>query len=426
MKSSVYNHAIDIDTNHILLYNAYTDSYLILTDRLYKLFTSHIEDLETISTTNEKLYQTLAENGFLIEDDIDEKELYLKRVEERRFSKATYHIFINPTLGCNLDCWYCYEKHQQGSKMSPEMMDRVMKHIRLKYEDEPFTELNLSFFGGEPFLYFDVVKHLLQEIGAFVKDKDIRFWLHFTTNGTLFKDEHIAFLEEYHPYFQITLDGNREQHDKTRVPRNKKPTYNIIMENIQKLSWKEGIEHIQLRINFSAQSLQGLSDVIDDLKECNKKKIIIHLQRIWQVNADEIDEGAVFEFIKYAQANAVVVEYLPLGPTLSTCYADNLNQAVINYDGNVFKCTGRDFLPENAEGVLLEDGKIQWNQEKIDRRMAVQIQDVCLDCSLLPACYKVCTQNLMEKGNVGCRMGKRFSKEDYIVHNFTNKILLNR
>ena len=227
--------------------------------------------------------------------------------------------------------------------MSPEMMDRVMKHIRLKYEDEPFTVLNLSFFGGEPFLYFDVVKHLLQEIGAFVKDKDIRFWLHFTTNGMLFKNEHIAFLKEYHPHFQITLDGNKEQHDKTRVPRNKKPTYNIIMENIQKLSWEEGIEHIQLRINFSAQSLQGLSDVIDNLKECNKKKIIIHLQRIWQVNTDEIDESAVFEFIKYAQANAVVVEYLPLGPTLSTCYADNLNQAVINYDGNVFKCTGRDF-----------------------------------------------------------------------------------
>ena len=104
MKSSIYNHAIDIDTNHILLYNAYTDSYLILTDLLYKLFTNHIEDLETISTANEKLYQTLAENGFLIEDDVDEKELYLKRVEERRFSKATYHIFINPTLGCNLDC----------------------------------------------------------------------------------------------------------------------------------------------------------------------------------------------------------------------------------------------------------------------------------------------------------------------------------
>lgn len=58
--------------------------------------------------------------------------------------------------------------------------------------------------------------------------------------------------------------------------------------------------------------------------------------------------------------------------------------------------------------------------------MNIQIQDVCLDCSLLPSCHKICTQNLMEKGNIGCRMGKHFSKEDYIVHNFTNKMLFKR
>ncbi len=427
MKPSIYNHFINIGIeDHVLLYNAYTDGYLVLTNSLYRLFSDHIKDLESQLTTNEKLFRALIDNGFIIDDDFDEKAAYLKRVNERKYSKDVYHLFINPTLGCNLNCWYCYEEHRQGSKMTEEMMERVMKHIRLKYDREPFRNLNLSFFGGEPLLYFDVVKYLLQRIDAFVKGNDIRFQLHFTTNGTLIDEERISFLEKYHPSLQITLDGNKEQHDKTRVPRNKKPTYDIIMGNIRELSWNESIGHIQLRINFSSTSIYGLSNVIDDLERCNKKKIIIHLQRIWQVDVNEIDENAVFEFIRYAQSHGVIVEYLPLNPTLSTCYADNLNQAVINYDGNVFKCTARDFLPENTEGVLLENGEICWNQEKIGKRMNIQIQDVCLDCSLLPSCHKICTQNLMEKGNIGCRMGKRFSKEDYIVHNFTNKMLFKR
>ena len=47
-----------------------------------------------------------------------------------------------------------------------------------------------------------------------------------------------------------------------------------------------------------------------------------------------------------------------------SCYADRINYANINYDGNVYKCTAQDYTSETALGFLDENGQIRWDKEK--------------------------------------------------------------
>lgn len=64
-----------------------------------------------------------------------------------------------------------------------------------------------------------------------------------------------------------------------------------------------------------------------------------------------------------------------------SCYADRINYANINYDGNVYKCTAQDYTSETALGFLDENGQIRWDKEKtqgIDKQAFLIIRFVLI------------------------------------------------
>jgi uncharacterized protein len=86
-----------------------------------------------------------------------------------------------------------------------------------------------------------------------------------------------------------------------------------------------------------------------------------------------------------------------------SCYADKNNEAVINYNGDVYKCNARDFTEKNKEGYLDEKGNIIWNsrhQFRIDNRYS---NELCVKCSILPICGGGCSQMPLDyKGEAYC------------------------
>ena len=157
-----------------------------------------------------------------------------------------------------------------------------------------------------------------------------------------------------------------------------------------------------------------------------KENLQFNLQRIWQVDGNKIEYNEIFDFINYANNCGFIVNYLQLELKGTTCYADNYNQVLINYDGYVYKCTARDFTKENACGKLLEEGYIKWNTDKLTKRLSVGIPKICEDCKLLPSCNGICSQKILEEGdNVKCILEEGLSKDDYIIYNFNRHALIN-
>lgn len=62
---------------------------------------------------------------------------------------------------------------------------------------------------------------------------DIQFTI--TTNGTLFKNNKIDYLLSNNFTIAVSLDGPQQEHDRNRVFKNGRPTFNIIIDNLNKL-----------------------------------------------------------------------------------------------------------------------------------------------------------------------------------------------
>ena len=201
------------------------------------------------------------------------------------------------------------------------------------------------------------------------------------------------------------------------------------MGNINLLASRLPGVNISLRINFQEETLLHIDEIIADFPPENRDRIRVDFQRVWQTYEhggkpnDQlkhlIEYFKRFGFTAHSGSNDFVLM------RTKKCYADQWYQAVINYDGNVFKCTARDFTPENSEGRLMTDGRIDWNEKKLEARFARAPweRERCTDCRLLPLCMGPCTQHMLEAGeenrNKSCWLDTlELTVEDYVIDRY--------
>lgn len=423
-KESYYNNIVKIE-DMFLLFNSLTKSHLILSEELYNVFENYKEDFKKLEKINGSFYKVLKNNGFIVELDCNEKEYVNNLRFLNKFDNNQYDLTINPSMSCNLKCWYCYENHIEKSMMNFITADKIIKHIKMQFNITHFKKLHLSFFGGEPLLNKRIITYIVDKVNSFCNEFTINFTISFTTNGTLFNDIFLNFLSKYKVRFQITLDGDKKLHDKVRYFKNSnKGSYDCILKNIEKICNKMEDYSITLRINFNEDTLDNIKNAIDQLSGIKSKdNIVISLHKVWQINEDKINSKKIFEIISYINTKGFKVNY-PHLEISSPCYADSFNQAVVNYDGKIYKCTARDFTKHAADGELIENGMIIWNLDKRLNRHYKNIQSICRDCKLLPACSGICSQLCLEHENQKCHLeNSNFTKDDFVIYNFNKNYL---
>lgn len=339
---------------------------------------------------------------------------------------------LNTSLDCNLCCWYCYETHAKKTNMSLELVKNILLHLEIKSQADPFKILELSFFGGEPLLNYKAIKALLEGVKMLSKRFDFDIHLTFVTNGTLINQKYVELLKEFKVRFQITIDGNKDTHNNTRKYKSKllgTDSYGRIMDNLKLLNEQEAEFYFIVRVNYETDTLKSISKLMADLEFLDKRRTALSLHRVWQHKATEEDSALLIDAINYINSMGFVVSTFPLATNLENCYADNYNQAIINYDGNVYKCTARDFSSEQPSGKLNSLGLIEWNAPLLLDRLALDIPQKCKDCLLLPSCTGICSQKKVEaKDNeqIPCPFEDLISKEDVILLNIKQQLVIKK
>jgi uncharacterized protein len=411
MKTSKFNTHFRHD-NNIVLYNAYNNDFLILDPELHDLFLAgEREGIENLADIHPDFYYQLVDKEFVIKEDVDE----IQRVKDLvhlidKENEDTYSMIINPTMNCNFKCWYCYETHIKDSKMTEKTVLKISNHINLVLKNDKVKEFNLSWFGGEPLLYFNkTVLPLLEGAYTICKSKNVKFSSNFTTNGLLIDNDMLQKCKEFGVnHFQITLDGHRDRHNEVRYISKERGSYDEIVENIKRTLRHE--MYVTVRLNISDETLnENLKEIITDFLDVNsdyKKFLNFSFHKVWQ--EEKAIDRDISELVDLFKKNKFIVTKQGDSDNVrNSCYADKKNQATINYNGEVFKCTARDFKSENKEGDLLENGVIEWNS-KFDERMDAKFKNPpCLECKILPICNGGCSQNALE--NMG---------QDYCINDF--------
>ena len=81
-------------------------------------------------------------------------------------------------------------------------------------------EATIGFYGGEPLLEFERMKEIVAFAEQLAADNGVELRFNVTTNGTLLSEEKIHYLVAHKFAVMISLDGNKESHDRYRVFKN--------------------------------------------------------------------------------------------------------------------------------------------------------------------------------------------------------------
>lgn len=338
---------------------------------------------------------------FIVGEEIDEKAYIREKLYATNHDAELLDIIVVPTLACNFRCWYCYENHSDKTRISRNELGNIAKYVERRLdEDNRIKKVSVSFFGGEPFLCYDsVVLPLLEQAHSTCESRNISFTASATTNASLISEKRLAELKPLGwDLMQVTLDGNKNRHDKVRFSAQGKGSYDLIVTNVL-MALRYGIRII-LRINVSEETNLDVGQLLQSfrkLSEAERMLMTFQIQRVWQ-SPEEVDHtiSEIVRKIRLAGFSCKSIYSIP--PSIwNTCYADKENEIVVNPRGEIFKCTARDFSKGQVEGVLTTEGTIVWNELHEKRKSLSPLNiDVCSKCPILPICVGGCSQKLLE------------------------------
>lgn len=304
----------------------------------------------------------------------------------KSLTNERFKLILFPTEQCNFRCLYCYENYQL-----PKMSSEIVCGIKL-FLDKRIPSLKLfelEWFGGEPLLEKKIVIEITQYAQMLCKKYDVAFHSIMTTNGYLLNLETFQKLNEIGiRSYQITFDGDKENHNKFRLlPNSKVGSFDTIWNNL--LNIKNACKTdfvITIRCHLTAinkTSIQALLKKIQDVFS-DDKRFFVHLKEISALGGKNDDK---IQHISKEEKRTLVDElkkeykklsFIDIGDDY-ICYAAKPNCFLIRADGTIGKCTVALNNEINNVGILLKDGTLKidknkflsWSQgfDNLDKRM---------------------------------------------------------
>lgn len=231
-------------------YDACTNYLLNTTKEQY----AEIAQLESIGLSeyvklekNTKQYKdiiSLIHKGLFKSLPVDRIEHPMTKYIEHLTNRSVNYLILQVTRDCNFKCRYCLFASDLGMEvgighkkihMDWETAKRSVDFLYKNSKDAP--EIIIAFYGGEPFLNFDIIRKVVSYAESKFLTKKISYYI--TTNGSLLNDEIIDFLIEHRIFLTISLDGSEETQNKHRkFYESGNDTFSIVWKNTMKLREK--------------------------------------------------------------------------------------------------------------------------------------------------------------------------------------------
>lgn len=302
------------------------------------------------------IFKELMKKQVLIPEGVDEFHYIWDQHKKAIRNTNKLRLTILPTLSCNLDCSYCYETHTDG-KMEPQVVSNIKSYLKKKIGN--LEGLSISWFGGEPLLYPDIIK----DIGSFASElaskAKVDFRSDITTNATLLSEDNIRKLADAEvKTAQITLDGSKNRHNQTRVPAGGGSTYEQTIANAKRYLESDSDNELVLRIHIHSgdeREIQVIKEILDEF-ESYKNRTRIYFRQLFSsctekwdidllkeegrsnsVEGPEVKEKAMKKL--YEEAINRDFNMVFSSKVLASCYAAYRPNWVIKPDGLLHKCT---------------------------------------------------------------------------------------
>lgn len=409
MKASNYNFffPFELDSSKIVAYNSMTNALALLDKEHYKIFTEFVDN--NVPIENENFLSQLKHGGYLVDSEVNELSMIKFINLKSKFSTKNLNLTIAPTIDCNFDCTYCYEKaNRKKSHMPESIQEKIVAFVK---NNIPYIDsLTITWYGGEPLLELETIESISRRLIDICSQEKIHYLSSIVTNGYLLTPNIAARLKSINiNSVQVTLDGSREIHDKRRPLAGGKGTFDKILSNVITCAH---IIPIALRVNTDKENVNSINDITEILNNSSAKdKLFIYLGYVeptnncymldkcmdysdfsklsLDFNRSLLDKGFIKNpLFKYPQAKG------------THCCADAYNTFVIDPDGYLYKCWSDIGIKENAIGSLVENNSIKSNAfSKLEDYLLYDFtsDSECIECKFLPMCLGGCPRKRLDK-----------------------------
>lgn len=422
LKKSTYNiilHSPEGDS--VYFYNTLTRCFFKCSIGLGNKISELLEDANLIEDISCSLLEKLLKGGFIVNNEINELDL-VRSYHNREVNNKDYFLTVLPTLNCNYKCWYCIQEHIP-SVMLDQTMNDIKAHIRYMIEVERINSLRLDWFGGEPFMYF---KKVILPISLYARDlcrtNNIPFFTTTTTNGYFVTPDVAQQLQQINMVnFQITLDGDKENHNKVKFAKGCESSFDYVLNNINSLLSVNANAFVYLRINYTHKTLSTkiVGQVNQHIDQNNRNRITITPHKVWQENPDKLFQIVLKDILKLFKKSGYNVRWMNIQTDFTSCYVNRKFYTAINFNGNCLKCTAsNDLYSNDSPGTLNSDGTITWKDfYDIKTTLPTFENDKCRACKYLPICMGLCPREHLKKSSY-CKQDVSDEEFDTVLLNF--------
>lgn len=404
MKTSRYNFLFKFEGKNIL-FNSKTTALAMLSDDEYDKLAPFVEK-ENISIDADILDPDLVKNlsygGFFIDDSFDEIKSLRFDMFKARFNSSSLSLTIAPTLACNFNCPYCYERTSSRNLTITDDVKQGLYEFVKSYIGI-INNLSITWYGGEPLLCLKDIEEMTTHFKEICKD-EVFYSAGMTTNGYLLDKETLLKLKDLSvSNIQIPFDGFKEKHDKTRCLSDGSGSFDKIIANL--VSFKSlyddknnKLPSISLRLNTTRENHKDMIKLINYLKEKDLldytspylAKIDDPLDKVYK-NCLTYEEFALLEKefnADYASLTGKQTSRNSYPAKISAvCGCDSLNSYVIDPQGYLYKCWEEIGKREFAIGNLKDGVDYKTIDRAYDYMLYDPSEDIkCANCKILPLC----------------------------------------
>ena len=410
MKLSKYNivHTVNGKT---YLYNSLTKAAIRLNSEetaAIDFANDSIVDIQAL--LNHASIEQLVKNGFIVDDDFDELKAIEYIYRKNFFDSSDLTLILTPTFECNFACPYCFEAPQRGAKTSTVYFDALKRYASRYFRF--YRHVELSLFGGEPLLLYKQFNDMLSFTRMLSKQHSFSYSTSITTNGSLLNRDVVHTLLSHNcKTFQITIDGGKASHDKTRSFKDKKPSFDLLMkvinEELHELYDDESAE-FYLRFNLNNNTPNEIRSALIEIKEDIRQHIIVVLRAVYSTslyssnNSNSVDELKEYYDVA-SELGFRISNNRYFNRSCEACCDEKV--FYVTPDLGVWKCINTMSLPHGKVGYITEDGDF-----KVDAKNLIKwyiaadcfADDKCRNCKMLPDCFGGCILHTAIHGTHKC------------------------
>ena len=272
MQPSIFNVRVPLeDRDDVFLLNTFTDAQLIVSRDVADLL-DRIGSGRLFEPTDEErtAVATLTENGFIVESRETDRRNIEQFFNDFRSGQDQLRVTVLTTLQCNFACDYCLqgdhgEYNKTAAKMSMETAVRTAEWTEARLDAIRPKSFALTFFGGEPLLNLPVMYYLAERLWNACESRGVTMLINLITNGLLLTPEVVDRLKPFGlSGVKVTLDGDRDTHNRMRPLRGGQGTFDKILSNVRLVADKC---RVSIGGNFDESSVDSYPALLDFLRE---------------------------------------------------------------------------------------------------------------------------------------------------------------